>query len=82
MHNAIFIAERFGCMNGIPKISVGDVLEMKKEHPCGAKKFTVLRIGSDIRVLCCGCGRDMVLPRVKLEKSIKKIISPEENDVV
>ena len=69
-------------MNSIPKISVGDVLEMKKEHPCGARKFTVLRIGSDIRVLCSGCGRDMVLPRVKLEKSIKKIITPEENNVV
>ena len=81
MHNATIIAERSHRMNGIPKLSVGDTLEMKKEHPCGAKKITVLRIGSDIRVLCCGCGRDMVVPRVKLEKSIKKIIPPEDNNV-
>ena len=64
-------------MNSIPKISVGDMLEMKKPHPCGSKSFTVLRIGSDIRISCCGCGRDMVLPRQKIEKFIKKIISTE-----
>lgn len=69
-------------MNAIPKISVGDILEMKKEHPCGSRKFSVLRVGSDIRILCCGCGRDMVLPRVKLEKSIKKIIATEGIDVI
>ena len=63
----------------ILKISVGDTLEMKKPHPCGARKFTVLRVGSDIRIVCCGCGRDMTLERVKLEKAIKNIISPEED---
>ena len=63
----------------IPKIAVGDTLELKKQHPCGSKRFTVLRIGSDIRIVCCGCGRDMTVERVKLEKSIKNIIPPEEN---
>jgi len=62
----------------IPKISVGDTLELKKPHPCGTKKFTVLRIGSDLRIVCCGCGRDMTVERVKLEKSIKTIIPSEE----
>ncbi len=66
-------------MNNIPVIRVGDTLEMKKPHPCGSKLFTVLRIGSDIRIECLGCRRDMVLPRLKIEKSIKKIISAEEN---
>ncbi len=66
-------------MNSIPKISVGDTLEMKKNHPCGGRSFTVLRLGSDIRVQCVTCGRDMVLPRLKLEKSIKKIITPEDD---
>ena len=65
-------------MNTIPKISVGDILELKKSHPCGVKSFSVLRIGSDIRIVCTGCGRDMVLPRMKLEKAIKKIISTED----
>lgn len=64
-------------MISIPKISVGDTLELKKPHPCGSKRFTVLRTGSDIRIVCTGCGRDMTLDRVKLEKSIKNIISTE-----
>ena len=59
----------------IPKILVGDVLELKKKHPCGSARFTVLRIGSDIRIVCEGCGRDMVLPREKLEHAIRKIHS-------
>lgn len=64
-------------MISIPKISVGDTLELKKSHPCGAKRFTVLRVGSDVRIVCIGCGRDMTLDRVKLEKSIKTIIPTE-----
>lgn len=66
-------------MPNIIKISVGDTLEMKKQHPCGARRFKVMRIGSDVRIVCEGCGRDMTMPRIKLEKSIKKII-PEERD--
>ena len=57
----------------IPKLTVGDVLEMKKEHPCGGKLFKILRVGSDIRIICLKCEHDLTLPRVKLEKSIKKI---------
>ena len=59
----------------IPKILVGDRLELKKQHPCGTSVFEVLRIGSDIRIVCTGCGRDMVLPREKLEKAIDKYIT-------
>ena len=58
----------------IVKLSVGDVLELKKPHPCGAKTFKVMRVGSLVRVVCTGCGRDMVIERPKLEKAIKKII--------
>lgn len=57
----------------ILKINVGDVLELKKPHPCGNKLFKVLRVGSDVRILCQNCGRDMTLDRVKLEKSVKSI---------
>lgn len=57
----------------IPRFSVGDVLELKKKHPCGTSEFTVVRTGSDVRIICKGCGRDMTLPREKLEKAIKKI---------
>ena len=55
------------------KIEVGNIVKLKKQHPCGTSVFEVLRIGSDIRIVCTGCGRDMVLPREKLEKAIKKI---------
>ncbi len=58
----------------ILKISVGDVLELKKPHPCGNKLFKVLRVGSDVRIVCQSCGRDMTLDRIKLEKTIKQII--------
>ena len=67
----------------ILRFAVGDLLEMKKPHPCGEKRFKVLRIGSDIRLVCEGCGRDMTLPREKVEKSIRKIISvPAESDKI
>ena len=52
-----------------------DILEMKKVHPCGGNQFRVLFAGCDVKVRCENCGREMVLPRIKLEKSIKKVIS-------
>lgn len=61
----------------IIRFSVGDTLEMKKNHPCGARLFLVKRVGSDIRVVCLGCGRDMTVPRIKLEKAIRRVISGE-----
>ena len=65
----------------IIRFSVGDVLEMKKNHPCGVNRLEVKRVGSDIRVVCLGCGRDMTLPRIKLEKGIKRVhpAHPTEN---
>lgn len=58
----------------IIRFSVGDVLEMKKDHPCGSRLFEVRRIGSDIRIVCRGCGRDVTVPRIKLEKGIRRVI--------
>lgn len=51
-----------------------DILIMKKKHPCGSNEFTVLRSGMDFRIKCMGCGREVMLPRSKAEKNIKKII--------
>ena len=56
------------------KLEVGDILQMKKKHPCGADSFKVLRVGSDVRSACVGCGRDLTLERCILEKSIKAVI--------
>ena len=67
-------------MPNIPVINVGDILELKKPHPCGEKIFTVTRIGSDIKLICTGCQRVLMLDRVKVEKMIKKIISSGDNN--
>ena len=61
-------------------IRVNDILEMKKQHPCGSKEFTVLRSGMDFRLKCVGCGREFLIPRSKAEKNIKKVIREENND--
>lgn len=55
-------------------VRVGDVLKMKKKHPCGADCFNVLRSGMDFRLQCVGCGRQFLIPRSKAEKNISKII--------
>ncbi len=54
-------------------VRVGDLLEMKKPHPCGGKTFLVLRSGMDFRLRCTGCGHEVMVPRVKIEKNIRKI---------
>ena len=51
-----------------------DRLQMKKKHPCGGSTFRVLRVGSDVRIVCETCGRDVTVPREKLEKNIKKVV--------
>ncbi len=56
-------------------IKVGDVLKMKKEHPCGSKDMLVLRIGADFKLRCTGCGREFMTPRSKCEKKIKSVVS-------
>ncbi len=65
-------------MAEILKIRPGDVLEMKKKHPCGSTRFEVLRVGTDIRIVCLGCKRDVTVPRVKLERSVRRVIPGEE----
>ena len=59
-------------------IRVGDELELKKEHPCGSRRWQVLRVGMDFRLRCAGCGHELMIPRAKAEKSVKKIIRTEE----
>ena len=54
-------------------VNVGNVLIMKKKHPCGSDKFLVLRIGADFRLRCLSCGREFMIARSKAEKNIKQI---------
>ena len=52
-------------------------VELKKQHPCGGKVWTVLRVGMDIKLRCERCGHELMLPRSKAEKAIKKILDEE-----
>ena len=58
-------------------IAVGDVIRMKKPHPCGAYEFLVLRVGMDFKIRCLGCGHGVMAPRKKIERNIKKHIPKE-----
>ena len=60
----------------IVRFDAGDILEMKKNHRCGDNRLHVERTGSDIKVTCLGFGREMILPSVKLEKNIKRVLKP------
>jgi Uncharacterized protein conserved in bacteria len=54
-------------------VQVGDEIKVKKPHPCGNDIFLVLRVGMDFKIRCTKCAREIMLPRVKIEKNIKKI---------
>ncbi|WP_283124855.1 DUF951 domain-containing protein [Angelakisella massiliensis] len=54
-------------------IQVGDVLEMKKPHPCGCNLFLVTRVGMDFKIRCQKCGHLVMVPRLKVERNIKRI---------
>lgn len=72
LYNVIYFEVKF------MDIKVNDVLEMKKPHPCGGKQFLVLRAGMDFRVRCTNCDREIMVPRVKIEKNIKKVLRDGE----
>lgn len=55
-------------------IQVGDILKLKKQHPCGSKEWEVLRIGADFRLKCRGCGHQIMLSRPQTEKNVREII--------
>ena len=61
-------------------IQLGDIITLKKEHPCGSKEWEVLRVGMDFRLKCMGCARQVMIPRKQLEKSVKKIMPKVENN--
>ncbi|NLY91580.1 MAG: DUF951 domain-containing protein [Firmicutes bacterium] len=56
------------------KLSIGDQVQLRKPHPCGGTEWEILRVGMDIRLKCLTCGRLVLIPRVKVEKGIKKLI--------
>ena len=53
---------------------LGDIVETKKAHPCGSKEWKIIRMGADIKIKCMGCDHVVMIPRIKFNKMIKKII--------
>ena len=56
------------------EIQIGDILKLKKPHPCGSKEWEVLGIGADFRLKCLGCGHQIMTPRRQVEKNVKEVI--------
>ncbi|SEV81413.1 DUF951 domain-containing protein [[Clostridium] fimetarium] len=54
-------------------INVTDIIQLKKQHPCGSNEWEVLRVGADFRLKCIGCGHQIMVPRKLVEKNIKNI---------
>ena len=59
-------------------IHVGDILQMKKPHPCGENRFAVLRVGMDFKLRCMGCSHEVMVPRKRAEKSTKDVFRDGE----
>lgn len=58
---------------------LGDIVEMKKEHPCHrSKEWKIIRMGADIRIKCLGCGASVLMPRLKFEKKLKRVVQKAE----
>ena len=60
------------------KLNLGDIVVMKKPHPCGSKEFEITRLGVDYKLKCLGCGREVMIPRIKAEKNIRAVRAKDE----
>ena len=55
------------------EIAVGNIVRLKKKHPCGSQEWEVLRVGADFRLKCLGCGHQIMVPRTLVEKNVRQI---------
>jgi hypothetical protein len=56
------------------EINLGDVVRLKKQHPCGSDEWQVVRVGADIGIVCRGCKRHVLLPRSVFDRRVKEVI--------
>ncbi|KNF07134.1 hypothetical protein CLPU_23c00170 [Gottschalkia purinilytica] len=66
----------------IDKFNIGDVVQLKKVHPCGENKWEVMRTGVDFRIKCLGCERQVWLARREFIRRVKKVISTSSDDSI
>jgi len=62
------------------QFSLGDIVEMKKPHPCGTNAWRVIRMGADIRIKCTGCDHSVMIPRMEFEKKMKRMIKEADKE--
>lgn len=55
------------------KFEIGDIVKLKKKHPCGSFEWEILRVGADFRLKCTGCGHQIMISRKNVEKNVKEI---------
>ena len=65
-------------MRELDQIRLGDSVQMRKPHACGANEWTVVRTGIDIRIKCNQCGRTILMPRPQFVKAAKRLLAPEK----
>ena len=59
------------------RFEVGDIVELKKPHPCGSQEWEILRVGADFRLKCMGCGHMVMVTRQLVEKSTRGLRKPD-----
>ena len=68
-------------VEAMDELMLGDLVQMRKTHPCGSDKWTVIRVGADIKIRCSGCSRIVMMDRADFMKRMKKIIAHSESPV-
>lgn len=63
------------------EVKLGDLVQMRKTHPCGSDRWMVIRVGADIKIRCQGCGRIVMMDRADFTKRVKKIIGHSQEPV-
>jgi hypothetical protein len=64
----------------LPEVDLGDIIRLRKKHPCGSFDWEVVRLGLDIGLICQGCGRRILLPRSTFNKRLKEIVAKFNED--
>lgn len=63
------------------KYNLGNLVVMKKGHPCGENKWEIIRMGVDIKLKCVKCGRTIMMDRLEFEHKLKKVVENEKQEI-
>ena len=63
------------------QFQVGQVVQLKKGHPCGSNRWRIIRVGMDFRIKCIYCGRSVLIPRSRFERQVKQVLADEDKEM-